>query len=91
MNSTLRAMWLNNLEQIARGTLTRIDRKIEQSGGIVNEDQEIMKYDGEIYYVGQNCENKTKGHVIKMVNQTIQTSTVGQRKSSYLKQDFYLK
>ena len=42
MNSTLRAMWLNNLEQIARGTLTRIDRKIEQSGGIVNEDQEIM-------------------------------------------------
>ena len=44
-----------------------------------------MKYDGEIYYVGQNCENKTKGHVIKMVNQTIQPSSVGQRKSSYLK------
>lgn len=36
------------------------------------EHQEIMKYDGEIYYVGQNCENKTKGNVIKMVNQTIQ-------------------
>ena len=42
MNSTLRAMWLNNLEQIARGTLTRIDRKIEQSGGIVNEDQDKL-------------------------------------------------
>ena len=30
-----------------------------------------MKYDGEIYYVGQNCENKIKGHVIKMVNQPV--------------------
>lgn len=29
--------------------------------------QEIVKYDKEIYYVGQNCKTKVKGHPIKMV------------------------
>jgi hypothetical protein len=29
--------------------------------------QEIVKYDKQIYYVGQNCKTKVKGHPIKMV------------------------
>lgn len=28
------------------------------------EKQEINKFDGEIYYLGENCKRKIKGHVI---------------------------
>ena len=28
--------------------------------------QEIKKYNKEIYYAGQNCKNKIRGHPIKM-------------------------
>lgn len=34
------------------------------------EKQEIMDYNKKIYYLGQNCKSKVKGHVIKMVPNT---------------------
>ena len=34
------------------------------------EKQEIHDYSKKIYYMGQNCKNKVKGHVIKMVPNT---------------------
>ena len=34
------------------------------------EKQEIAEYSKKIYYLGQNCKSKVKGHVIKMVPNT---------------------
>tara|TARA_Y100001937_G_scaffold127711_1_gene200832 strand:+ start:795 stop:1040 length:246 start_codon:yes stop_codon:yes gene_type:complete len=42
MNAEIKAIWLSNLEQIARGTLSKIDRKLEESGGVLTEDHEVM-------------------------------------------------
>ena len=41
MNSYLKAVWLGNLEHIARGTLSSIDKTIEETG-VVSEDHETM-------------------------------------------------
>jgi len=40
---------------------------IRNLGSYLNEyeKQEILKFDKEIYYVGQNCKRKIKGHVIQ--------------------------
>lgn len=45
------------------------------------EKQEIQNYDGQIYYLGQNCKNKLKGHAIKLVSNT----AVVARRPSYLR------
>lgn len=55
-----------------------------------HEKQEISKYDNEIYYVGQNCEKKIKGHVIKFVSDSMNSNLSGsigiaQRRSSMFK------
>ena len=41
MNSHIRAIWLGNLEHIARGTLSTIDKRIEETGTLT-EDHETM-------------------------------------------------
>ena len=34
------------------------------------EKQEILDFSGKIFYLGQNCKQKVKGHAIKMVQNT---------------------
>ena len=42
------------------------DAALKQNGECITdyERQEMLKYDGDIYYVGQNCRRKIKGHVL---------------------------
>ena len=76
MNSTLRAIWLGNLEHIARGTLSSIDKTIEETG-VVSEDHETMSNlcMGYLYLLSQaqdagllDIESPTP--IIKTINKT---------------------
>ena len=46
------------------------------------EKQEISEFSGKIYYLGQHCNNKVKGHVIKMVANTNVKVTSKDRRNS---------
>lgn len=48
------------------------DEAIKYYGRYLNdyEKQEIQAFSGDVYYLGQNCRSKVKGHVIKMVANT---------------------
>ena len=47
------------------------------------ENQEIQNYDNSIYYTGNKCKSKIKGHPIKMVpSDSLSSSIVGSRRPS---------